>query len=109
MTGVSLDRGVERIAEAFERARADGRRAALMPYMMAGYPTVDASAEIAQAYVDGGADLIELGIPSRIRSPTGPSSMPPPSRRSSPAPAWPTAWGWRAWSRTASRSWPCVT
>ncbi len=63
MTGISLDRGVERIAEAFERARADGRRAALMPYMMAGYPTVEASREIAEAYVEAGADLIELGIP----------------------------------------------
>ena len=55
--------GAERIAEAFERARADGRRAALMPYMMAGYPSLAASAAIARAYVDGGADLIELGIP----------------------------------------------
>jgi tryptophan synthase alpha chain len=63
VTGVSLDRGVERIAEAFERSRADGRRAALMPYMMAGYPTLAASLEVAQAYVEGGADLIELGLP----------------------------------------------
>jgi tryptophan synthase alpha chain len=63
MTGVSLDRGVERIAEAFERARADGRRAAFMPYMMGGYPSVTSSLEIAQAYVEGGADLIELGVP----------------------------------------------
>jgi tryptophan synthase alpha chain len=63
VTGVTTDRGVERIAEAFERARADGRRAALMPYMMAGYPSVEVSREIARAYVEGGADLIELGIP----------------------------------------------
>lgn len=55
--------GVERIAEAFESARADGRRAALMPYMMAGYPDLETSVAIARAYVDGGADLIELGIP----------------------------------------------
>jgi tryptophan synthase alpha chain len=55
--------GVERIAAAFESARADGRRAALMPYMMAGYPDLETSVEIARAYVDGGADLIELGIP----------------------------------------------
>ncbi|WP_249009958.1 tryptophan synthase subunit alpha [Conexibacter sp. DBS9H8] len=55
--------GTERIAEAFARAHADGRRAALMPYMMAGYPDVERSREIAAAYVDGGADLIELGIP----------------------------------------------
>jgi tryptophan synthase alpha chain len=55
--------GTERIAEAFESARAEGRRAALMPYLMAGYPDLDRSREIARAYVDGGADLIELGIP----------------------------------------------
>ena len=55
--------GVERIAEAFESARANGRGAALMPYLMAGYPDLETSIEIARAYVEGGADLIELGIP----------------------------------------------
>jgi tryptophan synthase alpha chain len=34
-----------------------------MPYLMAGYPDLERSREIARAYVDGGADLIELGIP----------------------------------------------
>ena len=55
--------GIERIAEAFESARANGRRAALMPYLMAGFPDLDRSREIARAYVEGGADLIELGVP----------------------------------------------
>ncbi len=55
--------GSERIAEAFEAARADGRRAALMPYLMAGFPDLDRSRELARAYVEGGADLIELGVP----------------------------------------------
>ncbi len=55
--------GTERIAEAFESARADAHRAALMPYMMAGYPDLDRSREVARAYVAGGANLIELGIP----------------------------------------------
>lgn len=55
--------GTERIAEAFEAARANGRRAALMPYMMAGFPTLRDSMSVAAQYVDGGADLIELGIP----------------------------------------------
>ncbi len=55
--------GSERIAAAFTAARASGRGAALMPYLMAGYPDLETSARIAQAYVDGGADLIELGIP----------------------------------------------
>jgi tryptophan synthase alpha chain len=52
--------GLQRIADAF--ARREGR-AALMPYLMGGYPDLDASRAIGQAYIDGGADLIELGIP----------------------------------------------
>jgi len=55
--------GVARVAEAFARAAADGRRAALMPYMMGGFPDVETSLAIGNAYVDGGADLIELGVP----------------------------------------------
>ncbi|HEV7918172.1 MAG TPA: tryptophan synthase subunit alpha [Solirubrobacterales bacterium] len=52
--------GVERIASAFS---GHGRRAALMPYLMGGFPSVDEGVRIAQAYVDGGADLIEFGLP----------------------------------------------
>jgi tryptophan synthase alpha chain len=62
VTAVAED-GVARIAEAFERARADGRAAALMPYMMGGYPDLETSRAIALAYVEAGADLIELGVP----------------------------------------------
>ncbi|HEY1285604.1 MAG TPA: tryptophan synthase subunit alpha [Solirubrobacterales bacterium] len=54
--------GIIRIARAFELARNE-ERAALMPYMMAGYPDHDASLAIADAYVEAGADLIELGVP----------------------------------------------
>ncbi len=54
--------GVARIAAAFAAAAAEGR-AALMPYMMAGYPDREASLAVAEAYVDSGADLIELGVP----------------------------------------------
>jgi tryptophan synthase alpha chain len=50
------------IEAAFQAARGEGR-AALMPYMMAGYPDREASLAIAAAYVDSGADLIELGVP----------------------------------------------
>jgi tryptophan synthase alpha chain len=57
------DSGVERIAEAFARSRADGRAAALMPYMMGGFPDLATSRRIGEAYVDAGADLIELGVP----------------------------------------------
>ncbi|HYU60291.1 MAG TPA: tryptophan synthase subunit alpha [Solirubrobacterales bacterium] len=52
----------ERIAAAFDRARDEGR-AALMPYMMGGFPDHDGAGAIAAAYADAGADLIELGIP----------------------------------------------
>jgi tryptophan synthase alpha chain len=52
--------GEEAIAAAF---RSETRRAALMPYLMGGFPDLDASRRIAEAYADGGADLVELGVP----------------------------------------------
>jgi tryptophan synthase alpha chain len=52
--------GIERIAAAF--AATDGH-AALMPYLMGGFPDLDASLAIGEAYADGGADLVELGVP----------------------------------------------
>lgn len=52
--------GPERIANAFANAKG---RAALMPYLMGGFPDVATSLAIGEAYVDGGADLIELGVP----------------------------------------------
>ena len=54
--------GVERIADAFEAAAAE-ERAALMPYLMGGFPDLETSAAVIDAYADTGADLIELGIP----------------------------------------------
>jgi tryptophan synthase alpha chain len=55
--------GIERIAEAFASARAEGRRAALMPYLMGGFPDVDTSRAIGLEYARAGADLVELGVP----------------------------------------------
>jgi tryptophan synthase alpha chain len=55
-----LASGTEQIAAAF--AAASGR-AALMPYLMGGFPSLDASAAIGEAYADAGADLVELGVP----------------------------------------------
>jgi tryptophan synthase alpha chain len=54
--------GAEVIAAAFAAARAEAR-AALMPYMMGGFPDLGESCAIAEAYADAGADLVELGIP----------------------------------------------
>src|SRR5947207_2396623 len=34
-----------------------------MPYLMGGFPTLEASRAVAEAYVAGGADLVELGVP----------------------------------------------
>jgi tryptophan synthase alpha chain len=56
----ATETGVGRIAAAF--AAADGR-AALMPYLMGGYPDMATSLAIGEAYADGGADLVELGVP----------------------------------------------
>jgi tryptophan synthase alpha chain len=52
----------ESIAAAFRAAKDEGR-AALMPYMMGGFPDAATSAAVAEAYADAGADLVELGVP----------------------------------------------
>jgi tryptophan synthase alpha chain len=54
--------GAARIAAAFESARSDAR-AALMPYLMGGFPDQETATAVAGAYADTGADLIELGVP----------------------------------------------
>lgn len=54
--------GGRRIAEAFGRARAEGR-AALIPYVVAGYPDDAGAFATACAAIDGGADLLEIGLP----------------------------------------------
>lgn len=54
--------GEQRILEVFRKAREEGR-AALMPYMMAGFPDRETSQAVASAYADSGADVIELGVP----------------------------------------------
>jgi tryptophan synthase alpha chain len=51
-----------RIASAFDRARAENR-AALIPFLTVGYPTIDASKALILAIAEGGADVIEIGIP----------------------------------------------
>lgn len=51
-----------RINEAFARSRAEGRTA-VIPFVTAGYPTLERSEALAVALVRGGADLIEIGVP----------------------------------------------
>jgi tryptophan synthase alpha chain len=60
VSAVEAPAGARRIAAAFA---GHGKRAALMPYLMGGYPSVAESLAAGLAAVDAGADLIELGIP----------------------------------------------
>ncbi len=48
--------------EAFAKARAE-KRAAFVGYLPAGFPSYDGCIEALRALVDGGVDLIELGLP----------------------------------------------
>jgi tryptophan synthase alpha chain len=48
--------------EAFAKARAE-QRAAFVGYLPAGFPSYDGAIEALRALVDGGVDLIELGLP----------------------------------------------
>jgi len=52
--------GIDRIAQAFA---ANGKRAALMPYLMGGFPSLHESVRIGEACVQAGADMLELGVP----------------------------------------------
>lgn len=52
----------DRIAQAFATAKSGGRTA-LIPYAMAGYPSVEESVAIANSLIEGGADILEVGMP----------------------------------------------
>jgi len=52
--------GERRIAAAFAGS---GKRAALMPYLMGGFPDLERSRRIGEAAAQAGADMLELGIP----------------------------------------------
>ncbi len=56
MTG--REAGGERLRAAFS-----GGRVALMPYLTAGFPTLDGARKIGEAYLAAGADVIEIGVP----------------------------------------------
>ena len=50
------------IARAFARARRQ-RRAAFVPYLTAGDPSLEATGALLAAFADNGADVIEVGVP----------------------------------------------
>ncbi len=51
-------RGSEKLQAAF----LDGR-AALVPYLTGGYPSLEGAYEVGEAYVEAGADVVEIGVP----------------------------------------------
>ena len=51
-----------KITSAFERAKQEGR-GVLIPYFMCGYPSAAQSVELVLAAIEGGADIVELGMP----------------------------------------------
>ncbi|MBI5716741.1 MAG: tryptophan synthase subunit alpha [Burkholderiales bacterium] len=53
---------MSRIAATFAALKAQGRKA-LIPYVTAGDPFADLTPDIMQALAEGGADIIELGVP----------------------------------------------
>jgi tryptophan synthase alpha chain len=38
-------------------------RVALIPYLTAGYPTLDGARDVGEAYIAAGADMVEIGVP----------------------------------------------
>jgi len=53
---------MSRLAETFLRLAAEGRTA-LIPYVTTGYPRPELALPVLRALVEGGADVIELGVP----------------------------------------------
>jgi tryptophan synthase alpha chain len=51
-------KGKDRLRAAFR----DGR-AALIPYLTAGYPTLGGAREVGEAYLEAGAEVVEIGVP----------------------------------------------
>jgi tryptophan synthase alpha chain len=60
--GTAAERPVDRLTEAFARARAE-RRALLVGYLPAGFPSVAGGKAMIAAMVDGGVDVVEVGLP----------------------------------------------
>jgi len=54
--------GAARIARAFARAR-DAKRLAIVVYLTVGYPDRASTGPLLRAALDGGADVLELGVP----------------------------------------------
>ncbi len=53
---------MNRIEEVFRRCKQDGR-SALICYLTAGFPSIQASEELMLASINAGADILEIGVP----------------------------------------------
>jgi tryptophan synthase alpha chain len=62
---------MSRIDATFSNLKAQGRKA-LIPYVTAGFPFPDVTPELMHAFVAGGSDVIELGVPFSDPSADGP-------------------------------------
>ena len=62
---------MNRIATTFTQLQTQGRKA-LIPFVTAGFPFADVTPELMHAFVAGGADVIELGVPFSDPSADGP-------------------------------------
>ena len=62
---------MSRIAATFTQLKTQGRKA-LIPFVTAGFPYPDVTPELMHAFVAGGADVIELGVPFSDPSADGP-------------------------------------
>jgi len=62
VTETSARQATSKVAAAFAKAAAENR-AALVGYLPAGFPSVDAAADAATAMVNAGVDVVEIGLP----------------------------------------------
>src|SRR5436190_731797 len=68
---------MSRLARTFEALRARGE-AAFIPFVTCGDPDLATTRDLALAYIEAGADILEIGIPLTDPLPDGPTIHPAP-------------------------------
>ena len=59
---IRIEKTMGRITDTFARLKTEGRTG-LIGYLTVGFPTVQATLEIAPAIIDAGVDILEIGVP----------------------------------------------